>query len=360
MEEGPLVSIAIPAYNSGLYISRALQSCIQQTYKNIEIVVSDNASTDNTKEIVLDFARKDKRVKYFRNETNIGSGFNFLKANEHATGFYSQALGSDDWLSSDYIEEALKTFKAHPDSAAVIANIPSFKLENKTSKLSFIDELNLKQGHYSVDWFYRGLYLGYASSGFISFMRREDVVSALEIVLKEEVNFIQRGDRMEPFDMPIFLEIISKYKFLYVNKKPAYLKTVHGKEQVGLQGGYEGPDGKIIYAIKTRKAYELFFKKYNYSKHLFFLKIFSGLSIVANMPLVILKNFNNKEFKKYFYALKESFKDFNLMEIIGIIILILPYILWRLCQRISNKFKSRTKFVLSKNYFLNDKLEFNF
>ncbi len=99
----PLVSICIPIFNGGSFVSRALESSINQTYKNIEIIVVDNASTDNTRKIIDSYIAKDKRIKYFRNDFNIGAIKNFLKSFQFASGEYVQLLCHDDWLSKNYI-----------------------------------------------------------------------------------------------------------------------------------------------------------------------------------------------------------------------------------------------------------------
>ena len=74
-----LVTIAIPTYNrADNYLKQALSSALVQTYRNIEIIVSDNCSTDNTESVVKNF--KDSRIRYFKQKKNIGpyKNFNFL------------------------------------------------------------------------------------------------------------------------------------------------------------------------------------------------------------------------------------------------------------------------------------------
>ena len=69
-QKKPLVSVCIPTYNKARYLRKFLESIINQTYRNLENIISDNASTDNTGEMVKSFS--DDRVKYCRNPTNIG------------------------------------------------------------------------------------------------------------------------------------------------------------------------------------------------------------------------------------------------------------------------------------------------
>ena len=67
-KSNPLVSILIPLYNAEEYLSDTLESIIEQTYKNIEIIIVDDASTDNTQEIVKKFQNNDNRIRYIKNE----------------------------------------------------------------------------------------------------------------------------------------------------------------------------------------------------------------------------------------------------------------------------------------------------
>lgn len=101
------VSILIPVYNRANMISGCIQSALEQTYQDIEVVVVDNDSTDGTWEICKALSEKDSRLRVFRNETNIGPVENWKKCIDLARGTYGKILFSDDLLSRDYVEKAL-------------------------------------------------------------------------------------------------------------------------------------------------------------------------------------------------------------------------------------------------------------
>ncbi|WP_347275217.1 glycosyltransferase family 2 protein [Candidatus Kuenenia sp.] len=102
----PLITIAIPTYNrADNYLKQAIQCAINQTYSNIEIIVSDNCSTDNTEAVVKDF--NDPRIRYFRQEKNIGANNNFNFCLEQAKGVYFLFLMDDDLIDSDFIEKCM-------------------------------------------------------------------------------------------------------------------------------------------------------------------------------------------------------------------------------------------------------------
>ncbi|MFC7419983.1 glycosyltransferase family 2 protein [Iodobacter arcticus] len=99
---GPLLSICIPTYNRYKYLKECLDSIIIQDNKDVEIVISDNASTDNTEELVLEYS-KELSIKYQRFESNQGFDINCTKVVSMATGQYCMILGSDDCLLQNSI-----------------------------------------------------------------------------------------------------------------------------------------------------------------------------------------------------------------------------------------------------------------
>lgn len=100
----PLVSIIMPAYNAEKYIERAVDSVLQQSYSNIELVICDDSSTDNTCQIIERY--KDERIKFIKEKYNSGSAYiPRYKAYMHSNGEYVMYLDSDDFLSENYIEE---------------------------------------------------------------------------------------------------------------------------------------------------------------------------------------------------------------------------------------------------------------
>lgn len=116
----PLVSIVITSYNRAHFIEKAIQSALIQDYPNLEIVISDNCSTDDSEKLIKRYTN-DARVKYFKNASNIGMIPNFIKAtNEYAKGKYISFISSDDYLINDsFISEAIKKIKKHPSITVV-------------------------------------------------------------------------------------------------------------------------------------------------------------------------------------------------------------------------------------------------
>lgn len=92
------LSICIPTYNRAEYISATLDSILNQCCEGVEVVISDNASVDNTEIIIEEYIKKFSNIKYIRQEINLGADLNFLEVVKHANGKYCWLLGSDDHL----------------------------------------------------------------------------------------------------------------------------------------------------------------------------------------------------------------------------------------------------------------------
>lgn len=101
------LSICIPTYNRAAFLGEALDSVIRQATDEVEIVISDNASTDHTEALVRDYQSRFPRIRYHRNPENLGADRNFLKVVEIAQGEYCWLLGSDDALVDGAIETLL-------------------------------------------------------------------------------------------------------------------------------------------------------------------------------------------------------------------------------------------------------------
>lgn len=116
----PLISVGIPTYNRPENLRRTLTEITRQTYQNLEIIVSDNASISNeTRMVVSEFMRGDTRVRYFRQSENQGPGFNFQFVLNQAQGEYFMWAADDDWHSPEFIESLLAAIS--DDSSAIVS-----------------------------------------------------------------------------------------------------------------------------------------------------------------------------------------------------------------------------------------------
>ncbi len=115
----PLVSVIMGTYNGSRWIGRAVKSILNQTYDNIELIICDDASTDNTVEIVKEIACKDNRVKFVSNEVNSGLNISLNKCIDTSNGEYIARMDDDDISELDRIEKQVSFLEEHPEYAIV-------------------------------------------------------------------------------------------------------------------------------------------------------------------------------------------------------------------------------------------------
>ena len=125
----PLVSICIPAYNSAEYIKDTVESLLRQTYTNIEVVVADDCSKDNTCEILESI--EDSRLKIHRNEKNLGMVGNWNNCLRLGSGEFLKLVCADDMLDSNAIEKEVTALINHPTAVMVESDTRLVDNDNK-------------------------------------------------------------------------------------------------------------------------------------------------------------------------------------------------------------------------------------
>jgi glycosyltransferase involved in cell wall biosynthesis len=109
------VSIGVPVYNGEQFIAQALDSLLGQTFSDLEIIICDNASTDGTEQICREYVRRDSRVRYQRNPTNLGVAANYRRVLELATGKYFKYAAHDDLCAPQFLERCTEVLERRPD-----------------------------------------------------------------------------------------------------------------------------------------------------------------------------------------------------------------------------------------------------
>jgi FkbM family methyltransferase len=119
-KDNPLVSVIMPAYNAAEYIAEAIESVLIQNYRNFELIIVDDGSTDNTKDIITGF--KDDKIKYFYKQ-NAGPSSARNLAIKRSKGQYIMPLDSDDMMTPDFIARHLQEFEKHPEADLVYSDV---------------------------------------------------------------------------------------------------------------------------------------------------------------------------------------------------------------------------------------------
>lgn len=144
-EMNETVSVVMSTYNGSLYVAEQIESIIHQTYANLEIILADDASTDNTFEILKSYAEKDKRIIAYQRKENVKYNINFSEACSKATGAYIAISDQDDVWELDKIEKQLKKINEDPDNVLVHCISTRFE-ERSQPHLRSIKKMNFFRG----------------------------------------------------------------------------------------------------------------------------------------------------------------------------------------------------------------------
>jgi len=140
--EPPLVSIGLPVYNAATYLDQALASLSAQDFASLEILASDNASTDQTPDILARWAAKDPRIKIVRQPRNLGMGGNFSYVRNHArANLYIQAAHDDLW-SPTFVTSLYAARQRAPDSLLVVPTVDKMHPDGSHDRRTSPPDLN--------------------------------------------------------------------------------------------------------------------------------------------------------------------------------------------------------------------------
>ncbi|EAJ1522771.1 glycosyltransferase family 2 protein, partial [Campylobacter jejuni] len=154
--------IILPTYNVEQYIARAIESCINQTFKDIEIIVVDDCGNDNSINIAKEYSKKDKRIKIIHNEKNLGLLRARYEGVKVANSPYIMFLDPDDYLELNACEECIKILDEQDEvdlvffNAIVESNVISYKKFDFNSgfysKKEFVKKIIAKKNLYWTMW----------------------------------------------------------------------------------------------------------------------------------------------------------------------------------------------------------------
>lgn len=203
MENYGLVSIITPSYNSANYIIDTIESIINQTYPYWELLITDDCSTDNSIEIIANYAIKDSRIKLLKTEKNSGAGVCRNKSIENAQGRFIAFCDSDDYWFSQKLEKQLE-FMQLKDCAL---SYSSYMIMNEAKAI-----MGVSVCMSNIDY---------------KSMKREDGIGCLTAIYDtEKVGKMYFPSIRKRQDWGLWLEILSKCKVSYGIKEPlAYYRV---------------------------------------------------------------------------------------------------------------------------------------
>ncbi len=212
-ENKPLISVLLPVYNSEKYIENALKSILLQTYSNIEIVVVNDGSNDNSHDIINKFVETNHAIKYFRNEVNLGISKSRNIALSYCTGAFIALLDSDDICSPKRLEKQVKFLIENPEFKAVSSWMFEFGVVNPKLYRYKQDYETLK----CISIFYSPI--SHPASMF-------DANALKEIRYDENYAYAE--------DYQMFLRFMQKYKISCL-QETLYFYRIHPNQSIGIK-----------------------------------------------------------------------------------------------------------------------------
>lgn len=305
-----LVTVSIVNYNNRKTIFESIESVIKQRYRNVELYIVDNNSTDGSREEIeeqidkwnllrnasLKNEQKMDFVKYFKNETNLGFGTSHNQVIRSSKGEYILLLNSDAILIEDFIENALRCFSAK-DVGVVQGKVFRYDFE-KHLKLNIIDTVGINmlksrrticrgQGQLDEGQFDKAEEI-FGADGAVMFFKRESMDSV-------KVGIIKDIHKSKTYDYEYFDEDFFLYKEdidLDWRLRLAGWKTMYCPVAVAYHGRGSGESSKTNYLdiLKERKNISLFSKKLSFKHQRFMqLKNDSLYLLIRNLPAFVIK-----------------------------------------------------------------------
>lgn len=203
----PLVSVLMTSYNREKYIAEAIESVLESTYKNFELIIMDDASVDNTVTIAKKYAAKDNRVKIYANEKNLNQFPNRNKAASYATGKYVKYVDSDDKIYDWGLEYCVELMEKYPEAGMGI-----FQAQNNVEE-EYLNSRDAVNNH-----FFRSPFLLVGPSGIIL---RTDAF--------KKAGYYNPGYGV-PSDLYFNIKMASLYPVVILKKEFFFYRTHEGQE----------------------------------------------------------------------------------------------------------------------------------
>jgi glycosyltransferase involved in cell wall biosynthesis len=240
------VSIGMPVYNGERFIRCALDSLLSQTYTDLELVISDNASTDGTEAICREYEARDKRVQYFRNPHNLGGPANFRRVFHLCRGEYHKWSTADDYCDATVVAKCVAVLDQNPD---VVLAYPKTRLEDESGNLlrEYEDHLHLQDDS--------------PSARFMTLVNTAALCHAhLGVIRREAVSRTRMIGNEVGSDVRFLAELSLYGKFTVV---PEFLfhRRFHeessswDRQSMERQRRYYDPQGHSLFALHTWRRY---------------------------------------------------------------------------------------------------------
>ncbi len=237
-KELPLVSVCIPTYNAAGTVRETLESILAQTYPNLVVHVSDNASTDDTLKVIESIA--DSRVTIHRHVENIGGEGNFNRCIQLAEGKYTAIFHADDIYEPDMVARQVAFLEANPEAGAVFTEADLIdEAGNKIGEFRLPQGVESRNGSYDFATMFKAVLRNY--NFFIC-----SSVMAPTNVYKEEIK-CWRGDLFKSSaDLDLWLRILQCHPIGYLQERLMRYRISHSQFSAGVRLRTERADFFLV------------------------------------------------------------------------------------------------------------------
>jgi glycosyltransferase involved in cell wall biosynthesis len=140
----PQISLGMPVYNGATYLRSTLDAILAQTFTNFELIISDNASTDETAEICRAYATRDQRIRFYRNEKNMGASWNFNRVYSLSRAPYFKQVAHDDLCEPTFLQRCFDVLESDP--SVVMAYPRTILIDGQGNEIErFVGTLDLRE-----------------------------------------------------------------------------------------------------------------------------------------------------------------------------------------------------------------------
>jgi len=220
--EGPIISVGMPVYNGGEWLEAAIESILEQTLKNFELIISDNASTDGSDEICKKFAAADSRIRYIRQPVNTGSHENYTFVCRAARSRYFKWASCSDICHETFLELCVGELEARPDLVLCFPRTRMFA-EHPGDGQDYVEDLVLLDDS--------------ACGRLKKLLRNIKLNNVMNGVIRSDV--LKKSPLMKPYfssDVILMAEVSLHGKFAEI-PKALYFRRLNDKSSTSLMSG---------------------------------------------------------------------------------------------------------------------------
>ena len=210
MQNSPLVSVICLCYNHSQFVVESLESVLNQTYNNIEILIADDCSTDNSVEVIINWLKQHPQITFIINTTNKGNTKTFNQLLKLSKGDYILDLATDDVLEKDCIEKQIHQFK----------NSKSDNLGIVYGNIELIDENNKHLDYYyKVDESLKTIVSPPSGDIYLSIISDTEKICSVSSLVKRDALLHTNGydENLAYEDLDLWIRVARKYDFEYID-----------------------------------------------------------------------------------------------------------------------------------------------